>query len=771
MFVRLLRNTPRQAARLARQQHNRLVTRGAVVETQQRYQSTAAAPAPYFEVDVVEGGIAVVRMDQPNSPVNTINVSMQDEFASVLDQIENDANIRAAVLISKKSTCFVAGADIDMINKVTSAEEGAAMSAGGQEMFKRIENSKKPFLAAINGPALGGGLELAMACHYRVATTAKSTKLGLPEVMLGVLPGAGGTQRLIKLVGEPNAFPMILTGAQKDATKAKKMGIVDQIIKPLGPGKISTMEYLENCSIEFAKQLADGTLKRKNKKPNTQTKIVQKALAFGPTRKKFFETQVKAGIMKQTKGLYPAPLKIAEVLEKSAAAGFGTAAGYKAEAEGFGALTMEPVTKAMINIFNARNHCGKNHWGKPEQTPKELAVLGAGLMGAGIAQVSIGKGYNVILKDAGLDGLDAGSKNIDDALQKKVKRRKMSQWDADIIKERLKPTLDYSQIANSDVIIEAVPEILDLKHRIIKEVEAVAKPDHVFATNTSGLLVREIAAAHSNPANVIGMHYFSPVPQMELLEIIVTDETSDETLKRAIAVGLKQKKLIVVAKDVPGFYCNRCLAPALKEVLRMFQEGVDPNKINKLSGQAGFAVGTATLIDEVGVDIAMHAAKNIGCNPMYGARMNGGDVTFLDALIEGGAGGKKDKKGVFDYTDKKKKGVVSNVFKDVQSKFAIEPTHGATSDDELVDRILLRYTNEAALCIQEEVIRTPQEGDVAAIFGTGYPPCKGGPFMYMDTVGAQNIVDRLNHLQDKIGEEFAPSQILIDMAKSGDKFY
>jgi len=771
MFVRLLRNTPRQAARYARQQQNRLASRGAaVVVNQRRFQSTAASVQPYFEVEVKDG-IAVVRMDQPNSPVNTINVDMQDEFAGVLDQIENDSNIRAAVLISKKSSCFVAGADIQMINKVTSAEEGAAMSRGGQEMFKRIENSKKPFLAAINGPALGGGLELAMACHYRVATTAKSTKLGLPEVMLGVLPGAGGTQRLVKLVGEPNAFPMILTGAQKDAKKAKKMGIVDQIIEPLGPGKVTTMEYLENCSIDFAKQLADGTLKRKAKKPNTQTKIVKKALSIGFTRQKFFDSQVKAGIMKQTKGLYPAPLKIAEVLEKSAAVGFGTDKAYEIEAEGFGQLTMEPVTKAMINIFNARTHCGKNHWGKPEQPPKELAILGAGLMGAGIAEVSIGKGYNVIMKDATLDGLDLGSKNINDALQKKVKRRKMSQWDADIIKERLKPTLDYSAVANSDLIIEAVPEILDLKHRIIKEVEAVAKPDHVFATNTSGLLVREIAQAHSNPANVIGMHYFSPVPKMELLEIIVTDQTSDETLKRAIAVGLKQKKLIVVAKDVPGFYCNRCLAPALKEVLRMFQEGVDPNKINKLSGQAGFAVGTATLIDEVGVDIAMHAAENIGCNPMYGERMNGGDVSFLAKLIENGAGGKKNKKGVFDYSDKKKKGVVSDTFKSVQSQMAIEPAHGATSDDELVDRILLRYTNEAALCIQEEVIRTPQEGDVAAIFGTGYPPCKGGPFMYMDTVGAQDIVDRLNRLADKIGPEFIPSQILVDMAKNGNKFY
>merc|ERR1712123_450326 len=280
----------------------------------------------------------------------------------------------------------------------------------------------------------------------------------------------------------------------------------------------------------------------------------------------------------------------------------------------------------------------------------------------------------------------------------------MSQLDADMVAERLKPTTDYSAIANSDVIISAVPK-------------------------------------------------------MELLEIIVTDETSEETLKRAVAVGLKQKKLIIVAKDVPGFYCNRCLAPALKEVLRMFQEGVDPNKINKLSGQAGFAVGTATLIDEVGVDIAMHAADNIGCNPMYGARMNGGDVSFLAKLIEAGAGGKK------------KKNVVSDAFKAVQKEMAIEPAHGATSDEELVDRILLRYTNEAALCIQEEVIRPPQEGDIAAIFGTGYPPCKGGPFMYIDSVGPQNIVDRLSRLEEKIGVEFAPSQILIDMAKSGAKFY
>merc|ERR1711937_931087 len=562
--------------------------------------------------------------------------------------------------------------------------------------------------------------------------------------MLGVLPGAGGTQRLIKLVGEPNAFPMILSGAQKDATKAKKMGIVDQIIKPLGPGKVSTIEYLENCSIDFAKQLADGTLKRKNKKPNYQTKIVQKALAFGPTRKKFFESQVKAGIMKQTKGLYPAPLKIAEVLEKSAAAGFGTPAGYAAEAQGFGELTMEPVTKAMINIFNARTHCQKNRWGKPEKPVQEVAVLGAGLMGAGIAEVSINNGYQVILKDAALPWLDNGTKGIQAALAKRVKRRKLTQWNADVIAERLTPTLDYSKIANSDIIIEAVPEVLDLKHRIIKEVEAVAKPDAVFATNTSGLLVREIAEAHSRPENVIGMHYFSPVPKMELLEIIVTDQTSEETLRQAVQVGLKQKKLIVVAKDVPGFYCNRCLAPALKEVLRMFQEGVD---------------------------IAMHAATNIGCNPMYGARMNGGDVAFLEKLFDAGFGGKKTGKGVFDYSDKKSKGVVSDGFKKLQSEMKVNPSHGATSDEVLVDRILLRYTNEAALCIQEEVIATPQEGDVAAIFGTGYPPCKGGPFLYMDTVGAQNIVDRLERLADKIGPEFTPSQILYDMAKSGKTFY
>jgi len=284
--------------------------------------------------------------------------------------------------------------------------------------------------------------------------------------MLGVLPGAGGTQRLVKLVGEDTAFPMILTGAQKDAKKAKKMGLVDQTIEPLGPGKVTTMAYLENCAVNYAKQLADGSLKSKQKKPKLQTKVVKKALSYGKSREYFFNTQVKAGIMKQTKGLYPAPLKIAEVLEKSAAVGFGTPEGYAAEAQGFGELTMEPVTKAMINIFNARTHCQKNRWGKPEKPVQEIAVLGAGLMGAGIAEVSINNGYQVILKDAALPWLDNGTKGIQAALAKRVKRRKLTQWNADVIAERLTPTLDYSKIANSDIIIEAVPEVLDLKHRV-----------------------------------------------------------------------------------------------------------------------------------------------------------------------------------------------------------------------------------------------------------------------------------------------------------------
>jgi len=345
----------------------------------------------------------------------------------------------------------------------------------------------------------------------------------------------------------------------------------------------------------------------------------------------------------------------------------------------------------------------------------------------------------------------------------------MTKWDSELVFENLKPTLDYADIANSQLIIEAVPEILDLKHRIIKEVEAHAPADAIFATNTSGLLVHEIASAHSRPENVIGMHYFSPVPQMELLEIIPTDQTSEETLKAACQVGLKQKKTIVVVKDVPGFYCNRCLAPALKEVLRLFQEGVCPKKVNSLSTKAGFAVGTATLMDEVGIDIAHHAAVNIGCNPMYGERMNGGDTDFLVKLMDKGNMGKKTKKGVFNYAGKDRS--VTPEFKAVQQEMVMSDAHGCTSDADLVDRILLRYTNEAALCLQEEVIATPMEGDVAAIFGTGYPPNKGGPFMYIDTVGPEDIIRRLEALAAKIGPEFTPSQILYDMAKSGKKFY
>jgi len=735
-----------------------------------RTQAAAVETKPYFSLEVVDG-VAVVRMDQPGSSMNTISVAMQDEFAGVLDEIENNPNINSAVLISAKPGCFVAGADIQMINNVTTAAEGEALSKGGQDMFKRIENSKKKFVAAINGPALGGGLELAMACHYRVATTSKITKLGLPEVMLGVLPGAGGTQRLVQLVGPAEAFPMLMTGATKVPKKAKSMGLVDQTVEPLGPGKISTVEYLEKVAVDYAKQLAAGSIKRKQKKLKGPNKIAKTLISNGLTRDWFFQKNLVDNVMKKTKGVYPAPLTIAELLKESSQVGFGTDAAYAAEAKKFGELSVDPVTKSMINIFNAKNHCTKNRWGKPEKSVEEIAVLGAGLMGAGIAQVSIDKGYTVVLKDASGDFLDAGAKGIHGALNKKVKKKRLSKWDSEIIYENLKPTLNYEDMAKSGLIIEAVPEVLDLKHRIIREIVPIAPKDHIFATNTSGLLVKDIAQAHPHPENVIGMHYFSPVPQMELLEIIPTAETSEETLRAACEVGLKQKKTIIVVKDVPGFYCNRCLAPALKEVLRLFQEGVDPAKINELSTKAGFAVGTSTLIDEVGVDIAHHAAVNIGCSPLYGSRMDGGNPDLLQKLINEGNLGKKTKKGVFDYSNKKGPRTVTPEFTKIAQEMSMSNAHGMTSDDDLVDRILLRYTNEAALCLQEEVIQSPQEGDIGAIFGTGYPPNKGGPFMYMDTVGAKDLITRMERLADKIGPEFTPSQILYDMEKSGKKFY
>ena len=672
-----------------------------------------------FNLQIRDDNVGVITMDIAGESMNVLKAAFADEIGNLLSEIKANTQLKGLVFISGKPDSFIAGADISMLDGCKTAAEAEAIGRMGQQMFDQLEQLPIPLVAAIHGPCLGGGLELALACHARVATSDNKTVLGLPEVQLGLLPGSGGTQRLPRLVGLQKALDMILTGKQLRAKQAKKAGLVDDVV----PNSI-----LLDAAVKLA-------LKGKPKREQPKLALVGKVLERTGFGRNVLFSQARKQTLKKTQGNYPAPLKILDVIKTGI--DNGVQAGLTAEAKAFGELCMTKESAALRGLFFATTQM-KKETGAGDVKPakvKKAAVLGGGLMGGGIANVTATKaGVPVRIKDINNNGIAAALKYTYVLLNKKFKRRFISKAEMQKQLSLITGTTDYSGFHDVDIVVEAVFEDLALKQQMVADIEQHCAESTIFASNTSSLPIGQIAAKAARPENVIGLHYFSPVDKMPLAEVIAHEGTSAQTIATTVAFARKQGKTPIVVKDGAGFYVNRILALYMNEAANILLEGEPVEKIDQALVKFGFPVGPVTLLDEVGIDVGAKIspilAKELGDRFVSPAA--------FDKLIADGRKGKKTEKGFYQYGAKAGKGK-KLVDASVYGVLGVTPAPRLNAD-EISSRCVAQMLNEAVRTLEEGIIASARDGDIGAIFGIGFPPFLGGPFRYIDQLGADVLV-------------------------------
>lgn len=700
-----------------------------------------------FRLEAHASGIALVWFDDPARKVNLLNSESLAALRRVLDtlrQRSDHAFPRALILLSGKEEQYIAGADVAEFDRLTDPIDAEAKSREAQQLFEEFSLLPYPTVAAINGPCLGGGTELALAMGYRVASNARKVAIGLPEVQLGIMPGFGGTQRLPRLIGLVPSLDLLLTGRSLDSRRAYRVGLVDAVLP---------LERFPERAIQWTEALLQDPRAVKRHGPPLALRIIE---TIAPLRATIL-AQAHRNVLRHTRGHYPAPLEIIRVLR--ATWGVPSAEGLKTEREAVAKLLFTSESRNLRRLFMLREEAKRKPETHRARTVNHVAVMGAGTMGGEIAHLFSSRGARVRLRDLKPEPLLRSLAHARSLYEREVSRGRLTKAEMERALGRIEPALDLSGIKLADLVLEAVVEDLPVKQALFRELETQVPDRCVFATNTSSLSVRAMARGLKSPGRVVGMHFFNPASRMPLVEVICTEISDAAAVETVIALTRRLGKTPVLVADAPGFLVNRVLMPYLAEAVALVERGQPVRAVDRALRDFGMPMGPLELLDEIGLDVARKVAHVL--RDAFGDRMP--PVTLIDRLVAAGELGKKTELGFYDYEGGRRKGVNSSIE-------PATPVEGPLSAGRIIDRLVDAMVNEAALALEEQVVGRPDDVDLAMVLGTGFPPFRGGLLRYADAMGIGAIVERLARRQQE-GAPAGPCGRLQQMALSGQSFY
>jgi 3-hydroxyacyl-CoA dehydrogenase/enoyl-CoA hydratase/3-hydroxybutyryl-CoA epimerase len=724
---------------------------------------TTAADLLHWRFGVDDDGVATAALDRAGTAMNTLSPDVMRELDAIVGRCETDPDVRGLVVTSAKGDNFLAGADIGWLEQLDAGAVTSEMFAAGQGVLARLEalhaRRGMPVVAAIHGACLGGGLELALACGTRIASDDEQrTQLGQPEVRIGLIPGAGATQRLPSLVGIAAALDLILTGRSVRPRRALAMGLVDALCP-----KEALPEAARSLALAPpggpGRRGAATTRLRDRMAPSRLGRAALEGTALG---RRIVFRKAEAAMLAATRGNYPAPPAALRAVRTGVEQ--GEAAGYAAEVDEFTRLVGSPEAGALISLFLATQELRRDTGAGPEAQAvavDKVGVVGGGLMGAGIAAVTaLEAGVHTRIKEVNDEAARRGLAHVRRLVDERTSRRRLTPSGGERAMSLVTATTGWEGFSNADLVIEAVFEDLTMKHGVLRQIEAVTGEQTIFATNTSSIPIADIAEASERPSQVIGMHYFSPVEKMPLLEVVVSAATADWVTATCVAFGKRQGKTVIVVGDGPGFYTSRAIAPYMSEAMHLVAEGVAVDAIDRAMVAWGFPVGPMTLADEVGIDVGAKVADVL--EEAFGARL--AVPHAFSRLVKDGRTGRKSGSGFYRYED----GAKGDVDESVYEVLGVD-VRATAPNAEIQERLGLRLVNEAARCLEEGILRSARDGDIGAVMGLGFPPFRGGPFTYVDQQGATTVVGALRRLEDRHGARFTPAAILVDAAENGTR--